>query len=106
MAQRLTRQGVPMKEISFQGANLNDMASTVLEEFKARNVDLYDDPALVADLGKLRIVERSFGYKLEAARDQSGHADRATALTLALLGAKRFQCTAPTRLTRPLLLYP
>lgn len=106
LAQRLARQGVVMRELTFAGQNLSELASTLLEEFKARNVDLFHDPELIADLGKLRIVERNFGYKLEAPRDETGHADRATALTLALLGAKRFQYVAPVRVPRPLVLYP
>jgi hypothetical protein len=38
----------------------------------------------VADLGRLTIVEKSYGYRLEAVRDEHGHADLATALAIAL----------------------
>jgi hypothetical protein len=106
LAQRATAAGVPMVETSFTGSNLDAMASGLLEVFKAREVDLYLDPALVADLGKLRIVERSFGYKLEAPRDATGHADRATALTLAVLGARRFAWTPAPTVPGDLLCWP
>jgi hypothetical protein len=90
MAQRLARRGVPMIEQVFSGRSLSAMASVFLEEFKARTLDLYPDDQLTADLGKLRIVERPFGYRIEAPRDASGHCDRATSLGLALLGARKF----------------
>ena len=35
LAQRLERQGVKMKEVAFTGKNLNEMASTLLEVFRA-----------------------------------------------------------------------
>ena len=38
----------------------------------------------VRDLGKLSIVERQKGFKLEATRDEYGHCDRATALAMLL----------------------
>ncbi len=88
MAQRLTRLGLTMHEVPFVGANLNRMASAMLQVFRERRIDLYDDRELIRDLGRLTIVERSFGYKLEANRDPNGgHADRAFALALALPAA-------------------
>ena len=45
---------------------------------------MYGHRALVADLSRLTIVEKSYGYKLEAVRNESGHADLATALAIAL----------------------
>lgn len=87
MSERLIRAGVPMVEQPFVGHHLNAMASTLIEQFRSGNIALYDEPELVRDLGRLIIVERSYGLKLEAARDDTGHADKATAFTLALLGA-------------------
>jgi hypothetical protein len=106
MAQRLRRQYVRMEEITFTGANLDGMASAVLETFKAREIDLYDEPDLIADLGKLRIVEKSYGYRLDAPRDESGHADRATGLALAVLGSRRFRYSPPPRIEGELICYP
>jgi hypothetical protein len=88
MAQRCTKAGATMIEVPFVGATLNKLASCVLDVFRSRAVDLYPEPKLLADLNRLTIVEKSYGYKLEATHDADGHADRATALALALLGAR------------------
>jgi hypothetical protein len=106
MAQRLRRQGVRLEEVVFSGQNLDALASGVLEVFKAREIDLYPEPELAQDLAKLRLVERSYGYRLEAARDASGHADRATALALAVLGSRRLRWLPPPRVERELVCWP
>ncbi|HEY4259361.1 MAG TPA: hypothetical protein VGM98_04350 [Schlesneria sp.] len=84
MAQRLELQQVPMHEMTFTGANLNLMASTVLDVFRSRRIELYDIPRLIEDLGRLTIEEKSYGYRLSAIRDENGHADLAVALSIAL----------------------
>lgn len=84
MAQRLAKAGVTMREVPFVGANLNLMASTLLDVFRSRRIDLYHDARLLADLSRLTIVERSYGFRLDATRDADGHADVATALAIAL----------------------
>lgn len=84
MAQRLAAQGVPMQEMTFTGSNLNLMATTLLEVFRSRRMEMYDMPALIADLGRLSIEERSYGHRLSAVSNESGHADLATALAIAL----------------------
>ncbi len=106
MAQRLRRQSVMMVETAFSGKSLDEMASAILEQFKARNLDLYEDRQLLDDLARLRLVERSFGYKLEATRDASGHCDRGTALALAVLGARRYPPARTITVDRPLVLWP
>lgn len=88
MAQRLKKRRVQVNEVPFVGGNLNAMASVVLETFRSRMIDLWRDELLLKDLGRLVIVEKSYGYKLESTRDADGHADRATALTLAMLAAR------------------
>jgi phage terminase large subunit-like protein len=94
MAQRLQRQHVPMEEVAFVGANLNKMASTLLDVFRSRRLRMYPCRKLIADLGRLTIAERSYGYKLEAVHDEHGHADLATALAIALPIAIE-QCDRP-----------
>lgn len=84
MAQQLAIKGVPMCEVPFTGQSLDRMARVLIETFRDRTIDLYPDPELIADLGRLSIEERSFGYKLTAAHDETGHADRAIGLTIAL----------------------
>jgi phage FluMu gp28-like protein len=88
-----------MIEIPFVGKTLDQMASLLLNEFRSRNVALYPDQLLIRDLGRLSIIEKSYGYKLESTRDADGHADRGTALTLAILAAK----SAPIVDTSPII---
>jgi phage terminase large subunit-like protein len=84
LSQRLSARGVPMEEMTFTGANLNRMASTLLDVFRSRRLTLYNHPALIADLGRLSIEEKSYGHRLAATSNESGHADLATALAIAL----------------------
>lgn len=84
MSQRLTKAGVTMKEMVFQASNLNLMASTLLDCFRSRRIDLYPDSQLLTDLGRLSIVEKSYGCRLASTRDADGHADTATALAIVL----------------------
>jgi len=89
MADRLRKAGVNMVEVPFVGKHLNEMASTLLEVFRSHQIRLFDCPRLAEDLQRLMIVEKSFGFKLEAIRDEGGHADTATALALALPALRR-----------------
>lgn len=84
MAQRLRKRGVKMIEVPFVGSNLNLMASSVMTAFRQRRVDLYNDPQLIKDLGRLNISPKSWGFKLEAARNSTGHADTAIAFAIGL----------------------
>lgn len=86
MVERLSKKGVPLREVPFSGQNLNRMASDMLDVFRSRRIDLYPDKELLRDLRRLTITEKSYGYKLESTRDADGHADRAVAMALALLG--------------------
>jgi len=88
MAQRLKKRGVRVTEVPFVGGHLTEMASTLLETFRARTIDLYRDELLLKELSRLVIIENRFGFKLESTRGVDGHCDRATALTLALLAAR------------------
>lgn len=84
MAQDLAAAGLNMVEVPFSGKNLDNMARDLLGAFRGRRVDLYPDDLLIEDLHRLTIVERRYGYKLEAVSDERGHADRATALAIVL----------------------
>ena len=85
MAQELEiEDGIFMNSVKFIPANLNIMARDLLAAFRDGLLDLYDDPRLVADLHRLFIVEKRYGYKLEAISDEQGHADRAIALAIVL----------------------
>jgi L-alanine-DL-glutamate epimerase-like enolase superfamily enzyme len=91
LAQQLAARGLTLFEMPFTGPNCNKMASALLQAFRERRIDLYrdaDGDRLIDDLGRLTIVEKSFGYKLEASHDpNTGHADRAFALAIALPAA-------------------
>lgn len=90
MAQDLRQYGIPMTEMTFSSAtNLSSMASSMLQAFRDRKVDLYNDPELLSDLSRLNIMDRgSFGLKLEAPSDKElGHCDRAMAMAIAMPAA-------------------
>lgn len=83
LAQRLEAQGVNMVPVPFTPKCCNLMAERMLHSFRAGIVDIYHDDTLIRDLGKLSIVEKSYGVKLEAPRDEDGHCDVATAFMIA-----------------------
>jgi hypothetical protein len=78
---------VPMVEVSQSGANLQRMATCLIEACNDFRVELYDCPELRRDLTRLRIEERSYGFRLVAPHDEAGHGDLGTAFTLAMLAA-------------------
>ncbi len=88
MAQRLKRKGCRLMETPFVGKSMTAMASELVESFSSQRLALFRDEALLRDLRSMRIVEGPAGWKLSAPRTGSGHADRGTALALALLAAR------------------
>lgn len=85
MAQELRGRGVPMQEVFFAGKNLDLMASTLMQAFRDRTLDLWNgDQDLLDDIGRLAIEEKRWGHKLAAVSDEHGHADRAIALAIGL----------------------
>jgi hypothetical protein len=73
-----------MRELQFGPANLTRMATVLKQVAENGQLECYPDEVLERDLGKLDIVEKPYGYKLEATSDDDGHADVATALVIAL----------------------
>src|SRR5262249_36710121 len=59
------------------------------ESFASRQIEIFNDAELLNDLRRLKLVEAPGGYRLQASRTAAGHADRGTALALALLGVYR-----------------
>lgn len=112
LAERLHRAGVAMVPVQPTGANQQSMATATLEVFREGQIDLFDEPDLLADLRALRVVERSYGWRLESPRANGGqetgtrHGDTAAALMLALLGARRYRAESAARYDRPLVLSP
>lgn len=89
MGQQLKKKGVRLELVAFTGKSLMEMASSTIETFTGRSIDLFDDKALLADLRRLRLEEKAAGWRLSAERTKTGHADKATALMLAILAASK-----------------
>lgn len=107
LCQRLRSAGLPVEGIAMTSATLQGMASALLEALSSRTIDLFNQPDLLADLRRLRVIERQAGIRLDATRTaEGGHADRATALCLALLAARRYPIFGPARVSGDLFLYP
>jgi len=88
LIERLRKQGVPIEPVDFTGSNLKSMCTATLEAFSEGQIQLYPDPQLTADLRALRVVEKSYGVRLDSPRGLNGHGDAATALAIALHLAK------------------
>jgi hypothetical protein len=87
LAQRLRCEHIPMEEKPATGKNLQAIASITIESFTDRRIDLFDYETLRQDLRKLRVEERSYGYRLVSPRDETGHGDLVSAFGLALHSA-------------------
>lgn len=102
MAQTLGREGLLTEPMNFVGQNLNLMATRLLAVFRTRIIDLYRASELVRDLSRLTIMEKPWGFKLESARTEDGHADTAIALAICLPAAEElahrgaFESATPT----------
>ena len=64
-AEQATAVGSP---VNFTGGNLLQMAQATLDVFRERQIDLFDDPYLTADLRALRVIEKGYGYRLDSQR--------------------------------------
>jgi hypothetical protein len=87
LADGLRSEGVRMEEMTFSGGNLNRMATTLLEVHRSRQVDWFPCQRLIDDVMRLRIVEKSYGHRLEATQDADGHSDLGTAYAICLPAA-------------------
>ena len=106
LSQRLTKLRIPTEAVQFVPANLQSMAQTTLEVFNERLIDVPDNEDLLADLRKLRIVEKSYGIRLDSPRGPSGHGDTATGLAIALHTAKRLAWHGLSTVQGELVCYP
>ncbi|MDZ4688505.1 MAG: terminase large subunit [Planctomycetaceae bacterium] len=97
-------------EVPATAENLRGMASSLLDAVQDRTIDLFPDATLQADLRSLRVVEKSYGIRLEAPRRKGGqgtrHADTASALQLAVFAARRLSGERMALAARPMVLYP
>lgn len=93
LIQRLRRQGVNSLSFDQTGPNLHRMATAVHDALIDRNLELFNHEELIADLRIVRLIERSYGLKLEPPRSSSGdgtqHGDAVIAMAIALAVAKK-----------------
>jgi phage terminase large subunit-like protein len=107
LAERLCKQGLTVESVDFVAGNLKSMATAVLESFGERQLELYPDPQLLADLRALRVEERNYGVRLTSPRGPNGHGDSATALAIALHIARRYRKSGiAATVNRPLICWP
>lgn len=88
MSQRLKLSKLPMIEVVQNPSNLQKIATTLIETFADRRFDLYPEENLRRDLCRLRVIEKSYGFRLESPRDATGHGDMASAFSFAMLSAR------------------
>lgn len=110
LIERLQRASVPIEPVDFVGANLKSMCEATLSAFSEKLIELWPDPALLADLRNLRAVEKQYGVRLESPRKSGGegtaHGDTATGLSIALHVARRAAWLPTQQTTGPLLCWP
>lgn len=85
--QRLFYNQPWMREIPPVAANLRLQASLTIESFQDHRFRLYDCEPLRRDLTKLRVEEKSYGFRLVSPRDGEGHGDTFSAFALSLIVA-------------------
>jgi hypothetical protein len=107
LSERLRAAGLPVELVDFTGPSLKAMATVTLEAFVSRSIDLPEHEQLLTDLRGLRVVEKSYGVRLDSPRGGDGHGDAATAMALALLVASRATGVGrQQRVDGPLLCWP
>ncbi len=75
------------REMPPSGTNLRNQATLVLECFADRRLLFYPCEEIRRDLLKLRVEEKSYGFRLTSPRDGDGHGDTFSAFALALVVA-------------------
>jgi len=85
-----------MREIAPTASNLREQATSCIEHFQDRRLELFDCEPLRRDLLKVRIEERSYGIRLTSPRDGDGHGDSFSAFALALLIGHEISNRRPT----------
>lgn len=88
VSQKLRLKRVKMEELTQTGSNLQRIATATIEAFNDHRLLLFEHPDLRRDLYRLRIEERSYGFRLTSPRDGTGHGDCASAFCYALLAAE------------------
>jgi hypothetical protein len=106
LVERLQNRGLPAMGVDFTGATLKSLASAVMSAFQERRLALFPHEQLSRDLRALRLVEKSYGVRLESPRGPDGHGDAATALALGLHGVRSIEHRPPSTVPGELICYP
>ncbi len=105
LLQRLASKGIRVDACHFTGPTLQEMAVATLDSFREQRLDIFDHADLIADLKHLRVVEKSYGYRLQSPRSATrGHGDASQALSIALRAARRLQVGSANYSQRQLVL--
>jgi phage terminase large subunit-like protein len=78
---------LPMVEIPSTQKYLQAMATTCIECFNDKRIELFEDGDLRRDLTRMRVEERPQGFRMTFPHDALGHGDLGTAFLLALLAS-------------------
>jgi hypothetical protein len=87
--QQLRAKGVQAESVQFSGKAAQEMGAAVVNAFGEQRIQIFPADGLIDDLRSLSIVSSPAGWRLSAPRTRAGHADRAVALSMAILGAAR-----------------
>jgi hypothetical protein len=86
-AEELTSMGFTVVAEQQTGSVLVKQANSLLQSFQDELLQLYrghDGDRLIGDLYAARVVEKTYGHRIEFAEDEYGHGDRLSALLQAL----------------------
>ena len=75
LVERLEAKGIPTRRVPFTSASLQDMAVGLLESFTENQIELFDDEHLLANLKRLRVVDRAAGIRTVSSRSNSDATD-------------------------------
>jgi hypothetical protein len=92
---------LPIEIVTSGGQNQKSMCEAMLTAFAERQIELWPDATLVADLRHLRIEERHYGIRLVSPKNAGGattnHGDSTSGLSIALHVAKKFNWLGSSR---------
>lgn len=86
LAERLKKAGFRVNQFAFTASSVGLLATTVVDLLQHQLLSLPNDPELIRELERVRLVERTPGI-VRMDHDRGDHDDRATALALAALEA-------------------
>lgn len=84
MMESLTAQGFTVEAVHPTPQNQIKQAAGLLAAIQDGTLRIYNDPLLLEDLHNVRVVERSYGSRLELGENANGHSDRLAALVTIL----------------------